>query len=247
MGEADARLRRRGGRCRQTLTAASADPRRRDGDPGAPHRGRRPQVLMGQRGPAAAFMPDKFVFPGGAVDPTDLALPAEAALEPETARRLALDAAARARPGAAARGGARALGGDRADARPARPGGGGARGPGRPGAGFFAAGLLPDTAALRLRLPRRHAAGPAAPLRRPLLPRRGRGRWPATTVRLGRRARGTCTGSTSPRPARCRCRSSPRWCSPSSRRCLADADPGAAGAVLPPGGRTGRTSACSDA
>lgn len=33
------------------------------------------QILMGQRGAAAVFMPSKYVFPGGAVDPGDAAEP----------------------------------------------------------------------------------------------------------------------------------------------------------------------------
>lgn len=59
--------------------------------------GGQPRVLMGQRGQGAAFMPSKFVFPGGALDPRDADIPAATPLAPDCRARLAR----RAEPGLA--------------------------------------------------------------------------------------------------------------------------------------------------
>lgn len=48
-----------------------------------------PEVLMGQRGASAAFMPNKFVFPGGAVDAGDRAVPLARPMPEACLRRLA--------------------------------------------------------------------------------------------------------------------------------------------------------------
>ncbi|KAA2316329.1 NUDIX hydrolase [Pseudooceanicola sediminis] len=50
-----------------------------------------PRVLMGQRGAKAVFMPNKFVFPGGAVDPDDAKVPLAAPLPEPCATRLGED------------------------------------------------------------------------------------------------------------------------------------------------------------
>lgn len=52
-----------------------------------------PRVLMGQRGAAAAFMPNRFVFPGGAQDTGDGDVPLVGALSDLCLKRLSEDSA----------------------------------------------------------------------------------------------------------------------------------------------------------
>jgi 8-oxo-dGTP pyrophosphatase MutT (NUDIX family) len=106
--------------------------------------GSAPRVLMGRRHGGHDFMPDKWVFPGGRVDPSDYHAPHATDLRHEVAAKLGLTA-----PAARARALAMAAVRETFEetglmlARPAPP---------RPGAGpwrdFVARGALPDLAAL---------------------------------------------------------------------------------------------------
>ena len=107
-----------------------------------------PKVLMGQRGGGAAFMPDKFVFPGGAVDPDDGLLPGVAGLEPLTARRLGL-AAPPALAGSLARAAVRELWEETGLMLGLPAAGAGGLAVPESWRGFYGQGLVPNTAALR--------------------------------------------------------------------------------------------------
>ncbi len=52
------------------------------------HGGREPRVLMGKRAASHKFMPNKFVFPGGRVDPGDSRIVPPHDLHPEVMKRL---------------------------------------------------------------------------------------------------------------------------------------------------------------
>ncbi len=102
-----------------------------------------PAVLMGRRGARAAFMPSKHVFPGGAVDAGDAAIPLAAPLAPPE------DAALRAHsaidPGALAAAAIRELW-EEAGLRLSRPGD---WSPPPGWRGFAAGGHAPNAAPLR--------------------------------------------------------------------------------------------------
>ncbi|MEM7766871.1 MAG: NUDIX hydrolase [Pseudomonadota bacterium] len=56
-----------------------------------------PRVLMGKRAGGHAFMPNKYVFPGGRVDPQDGRAPAVSELAPDVAQQLSIKARRRPR------------------------------------------------------------------------------------------------------------------------------------------------------
>lgn len=104
-----------------------------------------PEVLMGLRGAGAAFMPSKFVFPGGAVDPGDAGVALAAPVAGPSAARL-LDGAGPALAHALAVAAIRELWEETGLAL-ARPGDWPGDVP-RDWEGFAAAGLLPSAEAL---------------------------------------------------------------------------------------------------
>ncbi len=59
------------------------------------HNGDEPEMLMGMRGARHRFMPNRLVFPGGAVDRADLSAPAATELSPVTEHLLRKNANAR--------------------------------------------------------------------------------------------------------------------------------------------------------
>jgi len=108
---------------------------------------KKPRLLMGRRAGGHAFMPSKWVFPGGRVDRTDFTAPAASDLTPETETKLRLTARhasprlPRALALAAIRETFEEAGLLLAKEAPPRPGAG-------PWREFLEAGALPDLAAL---------------------------------------------------------------------------------------------------
>ena len=72
--------RAKGSRAVRPRDAATLIVLRRDGP--------KPRVLMGRRHGGHSFMPDKWVFPGGRIDPADFRAPVAAELRPEVAEKL---------------------------------------------------------------------------------------------------------------------------------------------------------------
>ncbi|HYE47055.1 MAG TPA: NUDIX hydrolase [Caulobacter sp.] len=131
---------REGGRAIRPRHAATLIVVRRDGT--------KPRLLMGRRAQGHAFMPSKWVFPGGRVDRGDFTAPSASELAPEVETKLALTlrhkspALPRALAMAAVRETFEEVGLLLAKPAPTRPGAGAWR-------DFLAQGAAPDLAALR--------------------------------------------------------------------------------------------------
>ena len=175
-----------------------------------------PKVLLGRRHERHRFMPGKFVFPGGRIEPADRLMATAAALNaapPRQADATRETAERREGGGFALGGGARDLRGDRADAR--------RRARRRPmnvrrrhWQAFAKAGIVPGSQPDPFHRPRHHPAEAAAALRQPLLHRRCfRDRAPRRGLcRAGQGAGRTGLAADYARRASSICRASPRWC-----------------------------------
>ncbi len=120
------------------------------------------EVLMGQRGISAVFMPSKYVFPGGAVDIADGDVPLAGVLNPICHARLAQGIPTPASLAVAA---IRELW----EETGLRLGRAGKRGEGTAWQGFGAPGLLPDATGLRFIFRAITPPGRTAAFRRALL------------------------------------------------------------------------------
>ena len=146
--------------------------------------GRVPKVLLGKRHARHKFMPGKFVFPGGGVDPTDKAMPVATSLDPQAEMRLMQ----RFQQGQAPVRPARSRW--RRSARPSRK-------PGCCSAGAATPPKVPAGAWARIRTPQGPARPRATPLHRPRdhaaaagrgASMRGSSPWMRARSRIGSRA-----------------------------------------------------------
>ena len=172
-----------------------------------------PRVLLGRRRLDMVFMPGRYVFPGGRVDPADKQIDVEEDLRPRDLEKLMV--AMKGTP-SQARARALALAAVRETFEEAglligTPLGAGRRAEGADLAGLLRHRLPPGARPPDVLRARHHAARPPAPLRHALLLRAGRGHRPQD-----RRSRtGSCrtsNGIRSPRRARSSCPTSRASC-----------------------------------
>ena len=172
-----------------------------------------PRVLLGRRRLDMAFMPGRYVFPGGRVDPADKHVAVDDDLRPGDLKKLMV--AMKGTP-SEARARALALAAVRETFEEAglligTPLGAAAVPKGPTWQDFFAHRLPTGAGAPDVLRPRHHAARPATTVRLALLLRAGGGHCPQGR-RLPRESCRTSSGIPSPRPARSSCPTSRASC-----------------------------------